>query len=435
MMRTKTKGYLPANLMLLSVLCLLLGLEIYCGLRFDHFAHLQQDTKRDYAAVNSITFGIFSVDSWRDKITTVVDSQINNYQITAKQKRALQVAIEKELRNLVAKTAAEINKPQKNIGGKLKKLAFNAIVNVDTLQKQVPPFARTIVSRLTSPNSTERLKGIVSSKLDQLERQTYDSTAEAYQTLSKHLLKKYRVNTVDSLNQMLDRQVEQVHHTSYNYAYAMFGCVLLALVLWWLLRSKVHLQTVLFIVSLLLAFVLLLIGITAPIIEVDARISSMHFPLLGQQVGFENQVLFFQSKSLVGIISTLISQPKPDAVVVGWLIGLFVVLLPAIMLIATGLHVSCGTRIANQRVIKYLTYEAGKWNMADVMVVGILMTYMGLNGILKSQLSGLNMQGDGLQLVTINNSYLQPGYFIFVAYVVYETVLRRILKYQLKTVC
>lgn len=435
MMRTKTNGHLQGNLILLFGLCILLGLETYCGLRLDHFAHRQQEIKRDYAAVNSITFGIFSVDSWRDKITAVVNSQITDYQITAKQKRTLEAAIEKELHSLVAKTAAEINQPQKSIGGKLKKLAFNAIVDVDTLQKQVPPFAHTIVSKLTSPRSTERLKGIVSSKLDQLERQTYDSTAEAYHTLSTHLLKKYQVNTIDSLNQTLSRQVITVHRISYNYAYAMFGCVLLALGLWWLLRKQVHLQTVLFIVSLLLAFVLLLVGITAPVIEVDARIASLQFPLLGQQIGFENQVLFFQSKSLVGIISTLISQPKPDAVVVGWLIGLFVVLLPVLMLVASGLHISCGTKIANHQVVKYLAYEAGKWNMADVMVVGILMTYIGLNGILKSQLAGLNMQGEGLQLTTVNDSYLQPGYLVFVAYVVYETVLRYILKYRAKTAC
>jgi hypothetical protein len=38
------------------------------------------------------------------------------------------------------------------------------------------------------------------------------------------------------------------------------------------------------------------------------------------------------------------------------------------------------------------------------------------------------MHGGGLTLVTTNNSYLQPGYLVFVGYVIYETVLRRILK-------
>jgi hypothetical protein len=370
------------------------------------------------------------VDSWRDKITGVVNSQLSGYRVTPDQTKALQAAIEKELHSLVAKTAAEINRPQKSIGGKLKKLAFNALVDVDTLQAQVPPFAHTIVAKLTSRTSTERLKGVVTGKLNELAKETYDSTSAAYRILTTHLYRKYGVQDVPKLNQVLAQQVIAAHRVSYHYACALFACVLLALGLWWLLRKRVHLQTVLFMVSLLLAFVLLLIGITAPIIEVDARISSMHFPLLGQQVGFENQVLFFQSKSLVGIIGTLLTQPKPDAVVVGCLIGLFVVLLPVLMLVATGVQVWLGPRIARNKVIQYLAFEAGKWNMADVMVIGILMTYIGLNGILKSQLSGLNMQGQGLHLVTSNNSYLQPGYLIFVGYVVYETVLRQLLKRQ-----
>lgn len=75
-----------------------------------------------------------------------------------------------------------------------------------------------------------------------------------------------------------------------------------------------------------------------------------------------------------------------------------------------------------------MALEAGKWNMADVMVIGILMTYIGLNGIIKSQLSGMNMNGGGLTLITTNYTYMQPGYLVFVGYVLYEIVLRKIVK-------
>lgn len=427
---TNRKTHLRSNLALLLGLGVLLAIEAISGYRLDRLAKQQQRLKQDYSIANSITFGIFSVDSWREKISGVVDSQVSTFNVTKKQKRELQAQVEKQLHSLVAKTAAEINKPQKGLGAKLKKLAFNAIVDVDTLQAQVPSFAHTIVARLTSPASTKRLKGIVNGKLQQLEQQTYDSTYEAYHTLTTHLYKRYNVTDGNKLNQTLNSQVTEVHHVSYQYAYTMFACVLLVLALWWLLRKQVHLQTMLFILSLLLASVLLIVGITAPIIEVDARIATMHFELLGQKVGFENQVLFFQSKSLTGIVSTLMSQAKPDAVLVGILILLFVILLPILMLAATAFHVAGKPKVANNGVIKYLALESGKWNMADVMVVGILMTYIGLNGILKSQLSGLNMNGGGFTIVTTNNSYLQPGYLVFVAYVIYEIVLRRILKYK-----
>jgi hypothetical protein len=66
--------------------------------------------------------------------------------------------------------------------------------------------------------------------------------------------------------------------------------------------------------------------------------------------------------------------------------------------------------------------------MADVMIVGMLMTYIGLNGILKSQLSNLNIHNASLNVVTVNGTSLQPGYFIFTTYVLFSFLLSYILK-------
>jgi hypothetical protein len=66
--------------------------------------------------------------------------------------------------------------------------------------------------------------------------------------------------------------------------------------------------------------------------------------------------------------------------------------------------------------------------MADVMLVGILMTYIGLNGILKSQLSNLTIHNSTLTTITENNSSLQPGYTIFVGYVLFTILLTFIFK-------
>jgi hypothetical protein len=65
--------------------------------------------------------------------------------------------------------------------------------------------------------------------------------------------------------------------------------------------------------------------------------------------------------------------------------------------------------------------------MADVMIVGMLMTFIGLNGILKSQLADLNIHTAMLTTSTVNNTSLQPGYFIFLGYVVFEGILSYIL--------
>jgi len=345
----------------------------------------------------------------------MVNGQVQDFKLTRQQQKALQAKVEVQLHGLIRKTAAVINKPQKTFSGKLKKLAFNAVVDVKQIQALVPSFARTIVTKVNSPASTNRLKNIATSKLTQLERQTYDNTEAAHVMLSTKMYQKYHVKSTTELNQKLTLEFEQIRKVTYNYAYVMFGCIVIATGLWWFLRRRVYLQNTLFILSILIAFVLLAVGVTASIIEVDARIGTLNFMLMGEKLGFENQVLFFQSKSILEIIQALVSQPKPDAILVGVLLLVFVIVLPAVILIATGLHVLGGEKLAENKVIKYLAFESGKWNMADVMVVGILMTYIGLNGILKSQLSVLNIHNSFLTTVTTNHTSLQPGYLIFVA--------------------
>lgn len=425
---TPTKQPILLKVLLIAGLSVLLCGEAYFGYRVSALSRQQERIKEDYSVANNITFGIFSVDQWREKIAKIVDGKVNDFDMTAEQKKELRIKVEKQLDGLVDKTVAEFNKPQKGLGGKLKKLAFNAFVDTDELHAQVPAFASTIVNRLNSPASQKRIKNIVTSKVDQLEKETYDNTKPASATVSSHIYRKYHVSNVVDFEKTIKSQLATIRTLTYNYAYAMVGCVLLALCLWLLMRKQVRLHTPLYILSLLFAFILLLVGTTATIIEVDARIQSLKFTLLGEKLAFTNQVLFFQSKSIWGIIKALIAQPKPDAVLVGVLILLFVIMLPVLRMIGKGIHIWGRDKYAENKVIRYLAFDLGKWDMADVMVVGIAMTYIGLNGILKSQLSNLNIQEEVLSTVTQNNTTLQPGYFIFVGYVVYAAILSLILK-------
>lgn len=426
-MKATKKTVLP-NIILLVGLGLLLCGEAWFGYRVSTLSSRQEEIKSDYSVANNITFGILSVDQWREKMAAVVERKVNEFNMTTQQKKELQKKVEKQLNSLLGKAVNEFNKPQKSIGGKLKKLAFNAMVDQEEIQAEVPAFAATIVARINKPASKKRLKNIISSKVDQLEKQTFDNTEPASVTVNRHIYKKYGVSTTHAFEKTVNSQLANIQTLTHKYTYAMIGCVLLALCLWFFLRKHVRLHTTLYILSLLFAFVLLLVGVTATIIEVDARIQSLNLTLLSEKLAFTNQVLFFQSKSITGIVRSLIGQPKPDAVLVGVLILLFVIILPVLRMIGKGILIWGRDKYAENKLIRFLALDLGKWDMADVMVVGIAMTYIGLNGILQSQLSGLNIQEELLSTVTQNNTSLQPGYYIFVAYVVYATVLSMILK-------
>jgi len=416
------------NIILILVLSILICGEAYFGYRLHSLSRRQEQIKEDYSTLNNITFGLFSVDQWRDKIAAVINDQVADFSMSRQQQKALQAQVEQQLHGLISKAIAKVNKPQKTFAGRLKKFAFNKIVNADEVQAQVPSFAKTIITRINSPSSQKRLKNITTSKLGQLEAQTYDSTETPTAQVTSYMFKKYHVANTCQFNNSLNTQLDSIRTVTYNYTWAMLGCVLFALGLWWLLRKQVHLHTTLFIVLLLFAFILLAVGLTASVVEVDARIKSLNFVLLGEKVAFENQVLFFQSKSIFNIVEVLVRQPKPDAVLVGILIFVFVIVFPVLKLAASGVHLLGSKRIAENKVVKYLAFQSGKWNMADVMIVAVLMTYIGLNGILESQLSNLNIKNSFLTATTINYTSLQPGYFIFAGFVIYEIVLSAILK-------
>lgn len=419
-----------ANIILVLGLGVLLAGEAFFGYRVHALSADQEQIKEDFAMSNSVTFGLFSVDQWRDRIAAVINQQIRDFKLTREQQKDMQVAVEKQLHSLVDKTVAEINKPQKSLGGKLKKLAFNAMVDSGELQAQVRPFAKTIIEKISSPGSQKRLKNVASSKIGQLEKQTYDSTSVANYQVTKYLYKKYKVSNPVQFNQQLRADLASVWVLTIRNALFMLGCVVIALALWFIMRKQVHLQTTLFVMSLLFAGVLLAVGLTSSVIEVDARIQSLDLLMMGEKVTFQNQVLFFQSKSIWQIVTTLIGQQKPDAIVVGVLILLFIIILPVIRLLAKGIHLLSPEGLGKNSFIHYLAFESAKWDMADVMIVGMLMTYIGLNGILKSQLSNLNIHNEFLRTVTVNDTSLQPGYFIFAGYVLFATLLSYILKKQ-----
>ena len=45
------------------------------------------------------------------------------------------------------------------------------------------------------------------------------------------------------------------------------------------------------------------------------------------------------------------------------------------------------------------------------------MTYIGFNGIISSQLDQLNVTGPSLDVLTTNGTSLQPGFYLFLTYV------------------
>ena len=421
------KGFNVYKLLLILGLGLLLAGEGYFGYRLHTLSNQQEEIKEDYSDINNITFGLFSVDQWHDKVAGIINHQVRHFTMTPKQKKQLRVEVEQIILALINKAEAMVNKPQKSIGGKLKKLAIKTFVNTDKIKAQVPEFAKTIIAKIDNPKSKKQLSAMAMGKFTAIEKT--DSTTKANNAAISKMYRKYHVSTRDEFNDKLTASLDSIRTITYNYSFGMLGCILIVLSLWWIFRKKVEFHAILFVMSLMFAFVLLAVGLTASMIEVDARIKSLDCVLLGEHVIFKNQVLFFQSKSILDVVEVLVKQPAIDSTLVGILILVFSILFPIMKLSSTGIHLLSKRKLAENKFIKYFAFQSGKWSMADVIVIAILMTYIGLNGLLESQLSSLNIQSDFLTILTTNNTALQPGYIIFISFVLYGLILSTILKF------
>jgi hypothetical protein len=419
-----------AKLLLIFGIGILLCGEGYFGYRLHTLSDQQEQLKTDYSNINNITFGLFSVEQWRDKVADIVNHQVKHFTLSPKQKQELQTEVEQIVLALINKAEAMVNKPQKSLGGKIRKLAVKTFVNTDKIKAQVPAFAKSIIAKIDNPTTKTKLSTLALGKFKQAQKTGYlDSTITANDSVTQKMYAKYKVNSADEFDNKLTSMLANIRTVTYDYSFAMLGCIIAVLMLWWIFRKRVELHGTLFIMSLLFAFILLAVGLTASMIEVDARIKSLDFVLLGEHVIFKNQVLFFQSKSILDVVEVLVKQPQVDSILVGVLILVFSIIFPITKLSCTGIHLLSKRKIAESKFVKYFAFQSGKWSMADVIVIGILMAYIGLNGLLESQLAALNISSSNLTIITTNNTALQPGYIIFISFVLYGLVLSTILKF------
>ncbi len=389
----------------------------------------QEQVKKDYTDINNITLGLMSVDNWQNQVAGIISRQVKHFKLSPKEKKELQVEVEQVIYALIDKAEAMVNKPQKSLGAKIRKLAVKTFVNTDKIRAQVPAFARTVIAKVDNPQEKNQLSTLAMSKFNEARHSgSLDSAHQANDSLTNKMYQKYKVANGDQLDQKLTALLKTYRTQTYQYGFGMLACILCVLACWWFLRKKEELHATLFILSLLFAFILLAVGLTASMIEVDCRIKSLDFVLLGEHVQFQNQVLFYESKSILGVVKVLFSQTGADSIGVGALILCFSILFPVTKLLSTGIHLLSKRKVAENRIIKFFAFQSGKWSMADVIVIAVLMAYIGLNGLLDSQLASLNINSHDLTLITTNNTTLQPGYIIFISFVLYGLILSTILK-------
>ncbi|MHB9103287.1 MAG: paraquat-inducible protein A [Sulfuricella sp.] len=153
----------------------------------------------------------------------------------------------------------------------------------------------------------------------------------------------------------------------------------------------------------------------------------MSFMLMGHPIHFENQVLYFQSKSILDVFWIMITHQDFQLKFVGVLLITFSIVFPLLKIVSSLGYYYDYRQAKENPVIRFFVLKSGKWSMADVMVIAIFMAYIGFNGIITSQLGHLSSADQELVILTTNGTSLQPGFYLFLTYTLLALFLSEFL--------
>lgn len=402
----------------------LLILNIGCGIGLLKIASKQSVIKEDYAQVNSIRNGLLSVDVWKTHLENIAAKKITHFQLTDAQEEAVREAVEKTINALIGEMDTLMQKPQKTLGGKVRKLAFKVFVDTEALTEQTPQYAQAVINEVKKPENLKKIKTLALNQIGEVQDQEASEHAQAL----KALLGKYGADTVDQFNTNAEQRLHEFDKKVAACTAIMLGSLALFLAAWWRFRHNASLHKPLYALSVAYAFILLISALALPMIDIDARIKTINFLLMGEHLDFTNQLLFYRSKSIMQMVTILIVDGKPQTMLVGFLILLFSIIFPITKLSATLVSLYGKEKWRRHPVTHFFAFESGKWSMADVMVVAIFMAYIGFNGVLNGQLKHLNFHSETIGAIATNQTALQPGFALFVTFVLFSLVLSSILK-------
>ncbi len=371
-----------------------------------------QKNKNDYAELNNVKYGLFSVDEWKKQITVILDEEINKLSLSRTTERELRKHIEVLLNTLIDKVYKLIREGDAGSAGGLVKQAFVKIfINLDDIKKNIPEYADVIMREITKPKTKGQIKTLLNKEVEQYFSKTFDvqDTSQL-----NHILLSTDSKDIESARVKLNKEISAKHDLIFREAVLL---IFLSVALFaWFGFSRQPLTPTRHILLVLTLVILLAAGVTTPMIDLEAKISRMSFVLMGHPIQFENQVLYFQSKSILDVFWIMITHKDIQMKFVGVLLITFSIVFPLFKIASILGYYYDFHHARKNPVIEFFVFKSGKWSMADVMVVAIFMAYIGFNGIITNQFDQLSSAAQGLDILTTNGTSLQPGYYLFLSY-------------------
>jgi hypothetical protein len=395
-----------------------------------------QRTQTELAELRDVKYGLFNAEVWVEQVSAILAKRIDTFEITDANRPEIKRRIEDVLDRLFVEIDQYLRRRNaqgdnwlERLGGTVRQEVQDWFLDVNELRGRVPAYADAVIDELNRPETRAEIKQSLIGALHKAADSTFSDIDRGALTaiLERHDCS----DETDCLNRLSLASGDLRSRTLHQ------GVVVLALVAALfalnilLPRAPEHRARMAPEIMVLLTaatLVLLAGGVMTPMIEVEARIDELRLTLLGEPVTFTDQVLYFQSKSILDVVKVLVDTGAADMILVGVLITLFSLVFPTAKVIAGFLYYADVAGLRRNAVVYFFALRSGKWSMADVLVVAMLMAYIGFSGLISSQLRGMAGAGEDLHLLTTDGTALQLGFFLFLAFVLSSLVLSSLLE-------
>lgn len=394
-----------------SLAMVFLTLIVLSAFRIHALGMERRALRADVMELSHITYGLFDPSQWKIIIGAILERKVTEFEITdanREQIRKRMTDVMHGLLNEVEQVMEERNK-DKGFTGLMRNVLMDVLVDVDDIRSGIPRYADMMLDYVNDPRNKEEIQCFIIEQLDALERKTEGMVDR---TLFEQVMEKHAAHDHSALIADLRARMHRSEQAERSFLIIMG----IACISSFMLSVRTPATERLPLITLLLAAIVLLInGLMLPMIDIEASIAEFSMTLIGEAVTFRDQVLFHQSKSILEVVDILLSDGALPLAVVAVLVFAFSVLIP-VSKVLLSLVTLIRRREPRSKLARWLVFQAGKWSMADVLVVAIFMAFIGFSGVIDGQLGDLEEFAGSIHILTTNNSSLEVGFYLFTSY-------------------
>ncbi|NKN31675.1 paraquat-inducible protein A [Marichromatium bheemlicum] len=389
-----------------------------------------QQFEGDRAELRHARYGMLDTAQWSRRLSAVLAERIATFELDEQRRPQLLAALTATLESLITEIERELlpsrppppsNDWMAQLQGALEQELRERLVDFDALRAQAPEYAERLLTAFEGAEA----EALIRAELLALLTAATPTEVEVAPGLAV-LLERYDCAAAAPCAALLEGEVVALRPAIEWRLGALLGLTVVVFVLAaWGRDRRGGLDAFALGAVVTMTLILLLGALFTPMLAIEARVDRLSLDVLGESVVFTDQVLYYQSKSLLQVVEILIRAGGVDLWLVALLITLFSVVFPALKLLATLVyHRAAGAPVAAP--VRFFALRSGKWSMADVLVVALFMAYLGFDALVANQLGTLD--ATDATVLTTNGTALAPGFYLFLAFVLANLVLSSLIE-------